>query len=84
MALWPLIVRTYRIPQIHSNSLFYEVITNVFRIPGKAKALLQAGGLYLSNTRLTSLDRSLQIGDFMDGRVVVLRAGKEHLILELL
>jgi hypothetical protein len=58
--------------------------TNSTHVPGKAKALLQAGGLYLNNARLTSLDRTLQIDDFMDGRVVILRAGREHLILELL
>jgi tyrosyl-tRNA synthetase len=58
--------------------------TDLTRVTGKAKALLQAGGLYLNNARLTSLDRTLQIDDFMDERVAILRAGKEHLILELL
>jgi tyrosyl-tRNA synthetase len=55
-----------------------------FSRPGKAKSLLQAGGLYLNNIRVESLERRLGIEDFMDGRVAVLRAGREeHLILEI-
>jgi len=53
--------------------------------PAKAKALLQAGGLYLNNGRVDSLDRKLGEEDFIEGRVAILRAGREeHLILELL
>ncbi|KIM20683.1 hypothetical protein M408DRAFT_81597 [Serendipita vermifera MAFF 305830] len=49
-----------------------------------AKRLLQSGGLYLNGTRITQLERRLERSDFVDGRVAVLRAGKEeHLILEL-
>ena len=53
--------------------------------PGKAKSLLQAGGLYLNNVRVESLERKLGSDDFMNGRVAILRAGREeHLILEML
>lgn len=56
-----------------------------FSRPGKAKSLLQAGGLYLNNVRVESPERKLGKEDFMDGRVAILRAGREeHLILEIL
>lgn len=52
---------------------------------GKAKSLLAAGGLYLNNARVTSLEQKMRLDDFFDGRVAVLKAGKgELLILELL
>lgn len=51
---------------------------------GKARALLQAGGLYLNNVRVTQLDKQLEASDFMGNKIAILRAGKEeHLILEL-
>jgi tyrosyl-tRNA synthetase len=50
----------------------------------KAKQLLQSGGLYLNNRKITQLDRTLEIDDFIDQRVAIMRAGKEeHLILDL-
>lgn len=51
--------------------------------PGKAKTLLQAGGLYLNDMRVDSLDQKMEKGSFVNGRVAILRAGREeHLILE--
>lgn len=51
---------------------------------GVAKRLLQAGGLYLNGKRVVQMEKCLEREDFVDGRVAVLRSGKEeHLILEL-
>lgn len=50
---------------------------------GEAKKMLTAGGFYLNNARVTE-DRSLSTEDLIDGRIVILRTGKDnHVILAL-
>ncbi|KAG8803212.1 tyrosyl-tRNA synthetase [Serendipita sp. 398] len=60
-----------------------SVSESVHRI-AKARTLLQGGGLYLNNHRITELDRKLNKSDFIGDKVAFLRAGKEMLVVELL
>lgn len=46
--------------------------------------MLSAGGFYINNVRVTELDRRLLEDDLIDGRIVILRTGKDnHLIIAL-
>ncbi len=52
------------------------------RTKGEVRRLAQGGGLYWNGRRMTEPERHLGVGDFIEGRVAVLRAGKKqfHLI----
>jgi len=45
---------------------------------GEARRLIQNGGLYLNNERVGSVDSTVQPGDIVDGRLLVLRTGKRN------
>lgn len=50
---------------------------------GEARQLLAAGGLYLNNHRFET-DRILETSDLIDGRLAILRAGKDkHALIAL-
>ncbi len=42
---------------------------------GEARRLLQGGGIYLNNQRVTDLKRSISIKDTFEGQAFVLRKG---------
>jgi len=44
----------------------------------EARRLVKQGGLYLNNVRQTDPARSVSVGDFVDGRVLVLRRGARN------
>jgi tyrosyl-tRNA synthetase len=44
---------------------------------GEARRLVQQGGLYLNNRRVTDLAQAVAAADLIEGRVAVLRAGKK-------
>ncbi|KDQ21806.1 hypothetical protein BOTBODRAFT_99200 [Botryobasidium botryosum FD-172 SS1] len=54
------------------------------RSRSEARKLLLAGGLYLNNSRIQDVNKVLQQSDLIDGRLAILRAGKDnHLIIAL-
>jgi len=54
------------------------------RSRSEARKLLLAGGLYLNNSRVQDVNHILQQSDLLDGRLAILRAGKDnHLIIAL-
>ncbi len=48
---------------------------------GEARRLIQQGGIYLNNQRLTEGSRTFGQGDLIDGRLSVLRSGKRNFFL---
>ena len=50
---------------------------------GDARRSIEGGGVYLNNVRVTETERSVAMGDTIDGRFLVLRKGKKryHLVL---
>jgi len=52
------------------------------RSKGEARRLVEGGGLYLNNVRVTAIDAAVRPDDVIDGRLLVLRSGKKrfHLV----
>ena len=53
------------------------VAAGLCRSKGEARRLVQNGGLYLNNGRVTGLETTLGDADVIDGRLLVLRSGKK-------
>lgn len=67
--------------QLFSPLPFYVCATTHSASPGEARKLLQSGGFYLNNEKI-SQDRVLGVTDIVDGRMAILRAGKDrHIVL---
>jgi tyrosyl-tRNA synthetase len=45
---------------------------------GAARRLIQNGGLYLNNERVTQTDATIGPDDIVDGRLIVMRSGKKN------
>ena len=56
--------------------------TKLCRSKSAARRLIENGGLYINNRRVTAIDATVGAGDIVDDRVVVLRSGKRtfHLV----
>ena len=50
----------------------------LFGSKGEARRLVQQGGLYLNNQRVADVGRVVGDGDLIEGRLVVLRAGRKN------
>jgi len=53
----------------------------LFASKGEARRLVQQGGLYLNNRRVSDIAQVVASGDLIEGRVAVLRAGKKNFCL---
>lgn len=53
----------------------------LFTSKGEARRLVQQGGLYLNNRRVTDIAQVIAAGDLIEDRVAVLRAGKKSFCL---
>lgn len=54
------------------------VETGLENSKGAARRAIEGGGIYLNNRRVVSQDRTVAMGDCMEGRYVVLRKGKKR------
>lgn len=45
---------------------------------GEARRLIQNGGIYLNNVRITDLKRAITLSDAIDGQAVILRKGQKE------
>jgi len=52
--------------------------TGLCRSKGEARRLVQSGGLYLNNTRVTDIQAAVGEADIIGGRILVLRSGKKN------
>jgi tyrosyl-tRNA synthetase len=50
----------------------------LFASKGEARRLIQQGGLYLNNQRVADVGRVVGDGDWIEGRLLVLRAGRKN------
>lgn len=50
----------------------------LFASKGEARRLVQQGGLYLNNQRVADVGRAVGDGDLIEGRLLVLRAGRKN------
>jgi len=48
---------------------------------GAARRLIESGGLYLNNNRVTGIESVVQADDLVEGQVAVLRSGKKNFYL---
>ena len=79
---------------VPSGSVSRDVVSSGMTLPdlmvqagftkskGEARRLIKGGGFYLNNVRITDQDRKVTPDDLLDGRIVILRAGKKryHLV----
>ena len=49
----------------------------LFKSISEARKTIKSGGVYLNNTRVEDEEQTLQDGDFLHGRFVLIRRGKE-------
>ncbi|KAM4106883.1 hypothetical protein ACB094_04G099400 [Castanea mollissima] len=77
---------------VPSCSLKYDQVVNVqlvelsvsaglFESKSAARRLLKQGGLYLNNSRVDGEDKRIEAEDIVDGKVVLLSAGKKNKVL---
>ena len=51
----------------------------LFKSISEARKTIKSGGVYLNNTRVEDEEQTLQEGDFLHGRFVLIRRGKKAL-----
>ena len=77
---------------VPSCSLEYDQVLNIplvelsvnaglFESKSAARRLLKQGGLYLNNSRVDGEDKRIEAEDIVDGKVVLLSAGKKNKVL---
>lgn len=54
------------------------VKANLQTSKGEARKLIKNGGFYLNNQKMTDENRVLQIADFIDGRILLIAAGRKN------
>jgi tyrosyl-tRNA synthetase len=54
------------------------VSTGLLTSKSAVKRLIKQGGLYLNNVRIDSEDKLVEEGDIVDGKVLLLSAGKKN------
>lgn len=54
------------------------MMSGLCKSKGEARRLIQNGGFYVNNRRVTSVDEKTGSEDIIDGRIVVLRSGKKN------
>lgn len=65
--------------QVLSLSLVdLSVCTGLLESKSAARRLLKQGGLYLNNNRIDSEAKKIELGDIVDGKVILLSAGKKN------
>lgn len=47
----------------------------------QVKRLIKGGGVYLNNAKVTDLDQVIQADDLIEGRLLLLAAGKKNKML---
>jgi tyrosyl-tRNA synthetase len=57
------------------------VSSGLFDSKSAARRLLKQGGLYLNNSRVDSENKKIEAADIVDGRVLLLSAGKKNKVL---
>ena len=55
------------------------VKAGLFKSISEARKTIKSGGVYLNNTRVEDEEQTLQEGDFLHGRFVLIRRGKKAL-----
>jgi tyrosyl-tRNA synthetase len=58
-----------------------SVSSGLFDSKSAARRLLKQGGLYLNNSRVDSENKKVEAADIVDGRVLLLSAGKKNKVL---
>jgi tyrosyl-tRNA synthetase len=58
-----------------------SVSSGLFDSKSAARRLLKQGGLYLNNSRVDSENKKIEAADIVDGRVLLLSAGKKNKVL---
>ncbi|WJX84744.1 tyrosine--tRNA ligase [Trifolium repens] len=58
-----------------------SVSSGLFDSKSVARRLLKQGGLYLNNSRVDSENKKIEAADIVDGRVLLLSAGKKNKVL---
>jgi tyrosyl-tRNA synthetase len=64
-----------------ANIVDLVAVSGLCKSKGEARRLVQNGGLYLNNNRVTDLDLVVKDSDIIDGKLVVLRSGKRNYFL---
>jgi len=64
-----------------SNVVDLVAASGLCKSKGEARRLVQNGGLYLNNNRVTDIDTIVGEKDIIDGRLIVLRSGKRNYFL---
>ncbi|XP_010276894.1 PREDICTED: tyrosine--tRNA ligase, chloroplastic/mitochondrial [Nelumbo nucifera] len=63
---------------LNASLVDLSVSTGLLESKSAARRLLKQGGLYLNNIRVESEIRSIEVGDIIDGKVLLLSAGKKN------
>lgn len=63
---------------LNLSLLDLSVCTGLLESKSAARRLLKQGGLYLNNNRIDSEAKKIEAGDIVDGRVILLSAGKKN------
>ncbi|XP_057457826.1 tyrosine--tRNA ligase, chloroplastic/mitochondrial-like [Lotus japonicus] len=58
-----------------------SVSSGLFDSKSAARRLLKQGGLYLNNSRVNSENKKIEVADIVDGKVLLLSAGKKNKVL---
>ncbi|XP_057433517.1 tyrosine--tRNA ligase, chloroplastic/mitochondrial-like [Lotus japonicus] len=58
-----------------------SVSSGLFDSKSSARRLLKQGGLYLNNSRVNSENKKIEAADIVDGKVLLLSAGKKNKVL---
>ncbi|KAK7274952.1 hypothetical protein RIF29_16054 [Crotalaria pallida] len=58
-----------------------SVSSGLFDSKSAARRLLKQGGLYLNNSRVNSENKKIEVEDIVDGKVLLLSAGKKNKVL---
>lgn len=63
---------------LNSSLVDLSVSTGLLSSKSAARRLMKQGGLYLNNRRVDSEDKMIEAGDIVDGKVLLLSAGKKN------
>ncbi|KAL0327033.1 UNVERIFIED_CONTAM: Tyrosine--tRNA ligase, chloroplastic/mitochondrial [Sesamum angustifolium] len=73
------VTRLYMQDQVLNLSLLdLSVRTGLLESKSAARRLLKQGGLYLNNNRIDSEAKRIEPNDIVDGKVILLSAGKKN------
>jgi len=68
-----------RLPEVDGRAVVdLAADTGVCASKGAARRLVEGGGLYVNNRRVTDVAARIAASDIIDGRIVVLRTGKKN------